>query len=104
MFRKLDLFTFSGEEKETPTLLGPVTEVSSSYGTQRSRLIPFMFAGCIEFRDRICGLVLRDPGYRSRGPGKSGKVVGLERGPLSLVSTIKELLGRKSSGSGLENR
>jgi hypothetical protein len=27
-----------------------------------------------------------------------------ERGPLSLVSTIQELLGRKSSGSGLENR
>jgi hypothetical protein len=33
-----------------------------------------------------------------------GKVVVLERGPLSLVSTIEELLGRKSSGSGLENR
>jgi hypothetical protein len=30
--------------------------------------------------------------------------VGLERGPLSLVSTSEELLGRKSSGSGLENR
>jgi hypothetical protein len=28
--------------------------------------------------------------------------VGLERGPLSLVSTIEELLRRKSSGSGLE--
>jgi hypothetical protein len=28
--------------------------------------------------------------------------VGLERGPLSLVSTIKELLEIKSSGSGLE--
>jgi hypothetical protein len=31
------------------------------------------------------------------------EVVGLERGPLSLVSTVEELLGRKSSGSGLEN-
>jgi hypothetical protein len=29
--------------------------------------------------------------------------VGLERGPLSLVSTIEELLERQSSGSGLEN-
>jgi hypothetical protein len=29
--------------------------------------------------------------------------VGLERGPLSLVSTTEELYGRKSSGSGLEN-
>jgi hypothetical protein len=28
--------------------------------------------------------------------------VGLEQGPLSLVSTIEELLERKSSGSGLE--
>jgi hypothetical protein len=30
--------------------------------------------------------------------------VGLERGPLSLVSTIEELLERKSSGSSLERR
>jgi hypothetical protein len=30
--------------------------------------------------------------------------VGLERGPPSLVSTTEELLGRKSSGSGVENR
>jgi hypothetical protein len=29
---------------------------------------------------------------------------GVERGPLSLVSTIEELLGRNNSGSGLENR
>jgi hypothetical protein len=32
------------------------------------------------------------------------EIVGLERGPLSLVSTIEELLGRKSRGSGLKNR
>jgi hypothetical protein len=30
--------------------------------------------------------------------------MGLERGPLSLVSTIEEILGRNNSGSGLENR
>jgi hypothetical protein len=30
--------------------------------------------------------------------------VSLERGPLSLVSIIEELLGRKGRGSGLENR
>jgi hypothetical protein len=30
------------------------------------------------------------------------KLVGLERGPLSLMSTPEELLGRNSSGSGLE--
>jgi hypothetical protein len=32
------------------------------------------------------------------------EVMGLERGPLSLVSTIEELLERKSSSSGLESR
>jgi hypothetical protein len=32
------------------------------------------------------------------------KVMGLERGPLRLASTTEELLGRNSSGSGLENR
>jgi hypothetical protein len=32
------------------------------------------------------------------------EVVGLEPGPLSVVSTIEELLGRNSSGSGLESR
>jgi hypothetical protein len=30
--------------------------------------------------------------------------VDLERGPLSLVSTTGERLGRNSSGSGIENR
>jgi hypothetical protein len=30
--------------------------------------------------------------------------VGLERGPLSLLSTIEELLERESSHTGLENR
>jgi hypothetical protein len=30
--------------------------------------------------------------------------VGLERGPLGLVSTTEELLGRNISGSGLESR
>jgi hypothetical protein len=32
------------------------------------------------------------------------EVVDLERSPLSLMSTIEELLGRRSSSSGLENR
>jgi hypothetical protein len=30
--------------------------------------------------------------------------VGLERGPLSPMSAIEELLGSNSSGSGIENR
>jgi hypothetical protein len=59
-------------------------------------------------RDRLCGLVVAVLGYRSGGqgsiPGTTGfsekkkkkeTVVGLQRGPLSLVSTTEELLDRK---------
>jgi hypothetical protein len=55
--------------------------------------------------DRLCGLVVRVLGYRSGGPGsipgttRKKKVVGLERGPLSLVSTTEELLDRKVAAS-----
>jgi hypothetical protein len=68
-----------------------------------------MFRNSCDDYDRLCGLVVRVIGYRSGGPGsipgttrfsekekKKGKqVVGLERGPLSLVSTTEELLDRK---------
>jgi hypothetical protein len=49
--------------------------------------------------------------YRSRGPGFDSRgfqifweAACLEQDPLSFVRTTEELLGRKSSGSGLENR
>jgi hypothetical protein len=50
--------------------------------------------------DRLCGLVVRVLGYRSRGlcsiPYTTRKkVVGLKRGPLSFLSTIEEQLERK---------
>jgi hypothetical protein len=50
--------------------------------------------------DRLCGLVVRVLSYRFGGPGSipgttEKKIVGLERGPLSLVSTTEELLDRK---------
>jgi hypothetical protein len=53
-----------------------------------------------DFQGRLCGLVVRVLGYRSRGPGSipsttKKKVMVLERGPLSLVSTTEELLQRK---------
>jgi hypothetical protein len=54
--------------------------------------------------DRLCGLVARVPGYRSRGPVFDSRryqifweIVGLERGPLSLVSTLEEVLGGKAA-------
>jgi hypothetical protein len=43
-------------------------------------------------------------GFDSRRYQSFLEVVGLKRGPLSLVSTTEELLGRKSSCPGLENR
>jgi hypothetical protein len=52
--------------------------------------------------DRLCGLVVRVPD--SRRYQIFWEVVGLERGPLSLMSTTEELLERKSSGPGLKNR
>jgi hypothetical protein len=69
---------------------------------------PEIFSDVYVRADRLCGLVVRVLGYRSGGPGsisgttrfsegkkKGKKVVGLERGPLSLVSTTEELLDRK---------
>jgi hypothetical protein len=54
--------------------------------------------------DAVSGLVVRVPGYRSRGPGfdflrssESGT------GPHSLVSITEELLERKVAALGLEN-
>jgi hypothetical protein len=50
------------------------------------------FSPQANYTDLLCGLVVRVPGYRSRGPGSiTGatrffwEVVGLERGPLNLV-------------------
>jgi hypothetical protein len=56
-------------------------------------------------RDRLCGLVVKVPGSI---PGDNRffffwEVIGLERGPLSLVMITEELF-QGNSGSGLENR
>jgi hypothetical protein len=51
-----------------------------------------------EMGDLLCGLVLKVPGYRSRGPGFDFRryqiffeVVGLERCSLRLLRIIEEL-------------
>jgi hypothetical protein len=49
-------------------------------------------------------LQIHRSGFNSQRYQIFWEVVGLERGPLSLVSTTEELLGRKSNCSGLENR
>jgi hypothetical protein len=49
-------------------------------------------------------LQIQRPGFDFRRYQIFWQVEGLERGPLSLVSTTEELLGRKCSGSCPENR
>jgi hypothetical protein len=56
------------------------------------------------FLDRSRYFFFQDPEVLIRFPAIFGEVVGLERGPLSLVSTTEELLERNSSASGLEIR
>jgi hypothetical protein len=75
-----------------------VMNVSSSILGKQLKCISL--CNCI-WSDRLCGLVVRVLGYRSGGQGsipgttRKKKVVGLERGPLSLVSTTEERLDRK---------
>jgi hypothetical protein len=64
---------------------------------------------CKRKQTPLCGLLVKVPGYRSRGPGSisgaikfSDEVVGLKRGPLSLVGETQELLEITSSSSSLE--
>jgi hypothetical protein len=56
------------------------------------------------FSGHTSWLHIQRSGFDSRRHKIFWDVVGLERGPLSLVSAIEELLERKSSGSGLEIR
>ena len=58
-----------------------------------------IFVFLLKFSDRLCSLVVRVSGSRYRGPKFDLRryqifwvVVGLERGPLSLVRSIQELL------------
>jgi hypothetical protein len=60
----------------------------SSY-TYKSTVRPPLWSS-----DQSSWLQIRSPGFDSRHCQKK-KLVGLERGPLSLVSTTEELLDRK---------
>jgi hypothetical protein len=77
----------------------------------KQRIIPVSFGhGLLTFARKYCGLVVRIPGYRSRGPRFDfrryhifGEVVRLEQGLLGLVKITEELFERKRSGSCPEN-
>jgi hypothetical protein len=76
---------------------------NSSTGSSTSPFITkSMELNYLEFQSSW--LRIQRSGFDSRHYQIFWEVVGLERGPLSLVSTIEELLERKNSGSGLENR
>jgi hypothetical protein len=65
----------------------------------------YIFVTMSKISDRLCGLVVRVPGYRGRRFDSRRyhifwEVVGLERGPFWLVSVTEELLEWESSGSG----
>jgi hypothetical protein len=85
------------KDSNNETLCAPCSNVHNDH----------IFLSLYIYVDRLYGLVFRVPGYRSRGSGFDYRryqifweVVGLERGPLSLMSITEELLERKSSGSG----
>jgi hypothetical protein len=82
--------------------------LSQPRGHSETGRIRYLKKSCDLIGNRLCDLMVRVPGYRSRGSNSRHyqifwEVVGLERGPLRLVGTIQALLGRKSSGSGREN-
>jgi hypothetical protein len=86
--------------------LFPIGEIIAVYSKNRAKHINIL---CEQKADRLCGLVVRVPGYRFRGPGSIPgttsffwEVVGLERGPISLVMVFEELF-QGNSGSGLKN-
>ena len=69
--------------------------MKSFYDFDQGNIFYFVFLS----KDRLCGLVVRVYGYRYRCFGFDSRlyqifwvVVGLERGPLSLVKSIEELL------------
>jgi hypothetical protein len=94
--------------------------LASSSGHQWGANNQGLVSWALSITELYCGVSLTQPPLWSSGQSswlqvqRSGfdyrhyqifwEVVGLERGPLSLVSTIEELLGRKSGDSSLENR
>jgi hypothetical protein len=64
-FRKLYLFPSPGEEREMPTVLGPLERGNLNHWITQK---PSYFECYMPSSDRLCGLVVRVLYYRSRGP------------------------------------
>jgi hypothetical protein len=82
----------------SPSVVQPV----ASHCTNCCSLALFevLRGGC----DRLCGLVVRDHGYRSKGLGSIPGSTRFSEESGTGYTQLQELLGRKSSGSGLENQ
>jgi hypothetical protein len=93
----------------SPLTVVRLTRKLWGYSNHASRTLPIFtirdIPGC------LFGLVASVPDYSSRGSEFDSRgcqisceIVGLERVPLSPLRITEELLGRNSSGSGLETR
>jgi hypothetical protein len=76
-----------------------VYQINKKYLTEIQVAGSLIQESLFSFTAILCVLVVRVPGYRSRGLGLDSRryqffweVVGLERGPLGLVSITEELL------------
>jgi hypothetical protein len=92
-----------------PTKCKPRTCIATSWQPYAYNLEHSVAFSCMKSRPPLWSscqsswLQIQRSGFDSRRYQIYWEVVGLERGPLSLVSTTEELLGRKCSSSGLEN-
>jgi hypothetical protein len=77
----------------------PLSREVRSYRGARFNLPIHILGCCLVNADRLCGIAVRVPGFDSRRCQIFWEVMGLERGPLSLVRITEELLQWKSSGS-----
>jgi hypothetical protein len=89
----------------------PQLQASASHTQQRAASSsPIYLSKESAWRPPLCSsaqssrLQIQRSGFDSQSYQIFCQVVGPERGPLSLVSTTEELVGRNSNGSGLENR
>jgi hypothetical protein len=93
------------------TLQWPVVTVCTTFNALKFCIMPTVYLRFVWFprpplwsSGQSSWLQIQKFWFYSRRYQIFWEVVGLERGPLSLVSTILELLERKSSDSGLEIR
>jgi hypothetical protein len=78
-------------------------KLASKVKKEKTKAIPVTGPPLLSSGQNSC-LQIQRPGFDSRRYQIFWEVVGLERSPLSLVSTTEVLFEIKNSGSGLENR